>query len=189
MYHGCVNPQSGRGNTAQKILAVLDKCGKPIEGSIDDNVSPDDIKALSDEVKVNDGKKVLEIANTEGLNVGPNLGINIGISTNNWHELTDLKMGNNILTGTFKIKKAANYGTFVNPLGDGRNRNFKFNIGDTVKINYPVMTDNIPQNKLDKFISKKLMYKIKNFDGYFVTTEFKYDGNTYPSGVVITPTT
>ena len=189
VYHGCVNPQSARGNTSQKILAVLDKCGKPIEGSIDDNVSPDEMKALSDEVKVNDSKKVLEIANTEGFNVGPNLGINIGIVTNNWYELTDLKMGNNILTGTFKIKKAAYYGTFVNPLGDGRNRTFKFNIGDTVKINYPVMTANIPQNKLDKFISKKLMYKIENFDGYFVMTEFKYDGNTYPSGIVITPTT
>ena len=189
VYHGCVNPQSGRGNTSQKILAVLDKCGKPIEGSIDDNVTAEDVKALSDGVKSQDNDKILKIANTEGLNSGSNLGINIGIVTNDWYELTDLKMGNNLLTGTFKIKKTAYYGTFVNPLGDGRNRTFKFNIGDTVKINYPVMTANIPQNKLDKFISKKLMYKIENFDGYFVMTEFKYDGNTYPSGIVITSTT
>jgi hypothetical protein len=51
------------------------------------------------------------------------------------------------------------------------------------------MTANIPQNKLDKFLSKKLMYKIENFDGYFVMTEFKYDGKTYPNSIVITPTT
>ena len=189
VYHGCVNPQSGRGNTSQKILAVLDKCGKPIEGSIDDNVTAEDVKALSDGVKSQDNNKILKIANTEGLNSGPNLGINIGIVTNDWYELTDLKMGNNLLTGTFKIKKTAFYGAFVNPLGTGRNHNFKFNVGDTIKINYPVMTAGVPQNKLDKFISKKLMYKIENFDGYFVMTEFKYDGNTYPSGIVITPTT
>jgi len=189
VYHGCVNPQSARGNTSQKILAVLDKCGKPIEGSIDDNVSPDEMKALSDEVKVNDSKKVLEIANTEGLNAGPNLGINIGLLSGRSYDVSDLKMGNNVLTSTVKIKKLAYYGFFVNPLGDGRNRTFKFNVGDTIKINYPVQSVDIRENKLNRLITDSYLYKIPNFNGYFVTNEFKYNGNTYPNGIVITPTT
>jgi hypothetical protein len=48
IYHGCVNPQSARGNTSQKILAVLDKCGKPIDGTVEDNVSDEDMQSLSD---------------------------------------------------------------------------------------------------------------------------------------------
>ena len=72
IYHDCVNPQSARGNTSQKILAVLDKCGMPIKGTTDDNVSAEEIQSLSDQVNTQNNEKLTEIINTQGLTVVPN---------------------------------------------------------------------------------------------------------------------
>lgn len=49
VYHDCVNPRASRGNQSQKILAVLDKCGKPIEDTVNDDVSFELAKSLSDD--------------------------------------------------------------------------------------------------------------------------------------------
>jgi hypothetical protein len=190
IYHGCVNPQSSRGNTAQKILAVLDKCGKPIQGSIDDNVSPEEIQALADEVKTNDNKKVLEIANTEGLNVEPNIGTNFGLLPNKMSTVSDITLKGDTLTAKLTITKPSRtLGLFVNPLGDGKNRNFRFNVGDTIKVNYKVMPANINEKKLNKLLSDNIIYKIPNFDGYMTRNPFEVNGTKYPYSVVITLTT
>jgi hypothetical protein len=196
VYHGCVNPQSARGNTAQKILAVLDKCGKPIQGSIDDKVSPEEIQALADEVKSGDNARVeaskkefKEKLNTEGVTINPGQSFNIGLASNNFYDVSNIMINNNSVSANIAIKKDMMMGFVYNASGDNKWGSVKMIKGDKLKVNFQSLPIKIKEGKLDKFISDGTISKIPNFNGYFVYKPFEYKGTNYNNKIVITPTT
>jgi hypothetical protein len=196
VYHGCVNPQSARGNTAQKILAVLDKCGKPIEGSIDDNVSEEEAQALSDEVKSQDTAKVeeqkrkfKETLNTEGVYVNPGSSFNATLAPSNFYEISNITLNGEYVTGIFTVKKDFWLGNVKNPLGDGKNGRVQMKKGETFKVSFQSIPLNIREGKLNKLVSDGTIYKIPNLNGYFVYRPFEYNGTNYYDKIVILPTT
>lgn len=196
VYHGCVNPQSARGNTSQKILAVLDKCGKPIEGSIDDKVSQEEIQALSDEVTTQTNAKSLEYKkqfreklSTEGEYVDPNSSFNVTLKPNNFYEVSNVTLNNNFVTATITVKRDMTVGKVKDPLGDGKYGVIGMKKGEIFKVNFQAMPINIGENKLNRLVEDKTLYKIPNFNGYFVDYEFTHRQTTYPNKTVIIPTT
>jgi len=196
VYHGCLNPQSARGNTSQKILAVLDKCGKPIQGSIDDKVSPEEIQALADEVKSGDNARVeaskkefKEKLNTEGVTINPGQSFNIGLASNNFYDVSNIMINNNLVSANITIKKDMMMGFVYNASGDNKWGSVKMIKGDKLKVNFQSLPIKIKEGKLDKFISDGTISKIPNFDGYFVYRPFEYKGTNYNNKIVITPTT
>jgi hypothetical protein len=183
IYHGCVNPQSARGNTSQKILAVLDKCGKPIEGTIEDNVSAEDMQSLSDEVSSSKNKKIDEIINSEGLTPTTSTAINL-FSTKNI-QLVNTDSDNQNLITTFKFNRPISVGSFINPFGGSKPYKHSFKSGDTGKIKYPLKTVNVSQRRLEKLTEDGLLVKVPNFDGYFVPYPIKINGVEYPINTVL----
>ena len=196
VYHGCVNPQSARGNTSQKILAVLDKCGKPIQGSIDDKVSPEEIQALADEVKAGDNARVEEAKkqfkeklNTEGITISPGQSFNIGLASNNFYDVSNVILNNNSISANITLKKDLIMGSVYNASGDNKWGRIKMTKGDKLKVNFTATPVKINQNKLKRLTEDGTIYQIPNSNGYFVYRELKNDGVTYPNNTVITPTT
>jgi hypothetical protein len=190
IYHSCVNPQSARGNTSQKILAVLDKCGKPIEGTVDDAVSAEEIAALSDDVASESNKKLNQIINTEGLvptnNSNP---INIFSLPTKRIQITDFLTDNQNLSVSFKIVGTPLVlGTFVNPLGAAQPYKHRFKTGETGKIKYPLKMVNTNTRKLNKLVEDSSLVKIPNFDGYLTIYPTKLGGVEYPVNTVLVPT-
>lgn len=196
VYHGCVNPQSARGNTTQKILAVLDKCGKPIEGSIDDNVSEAEAQALSDEVKSQDTakveeqkRKIKETLSTEGEFVRPGSSFNATLAPSNFYEILSVTPNGEYVTGTFNTKRDFWLGNIKNAMGDGKYGKVQMKKGETFKLKFQSIPVNIREGKLNRLVSDGTIYTIPNFNGYFVYRPFEYNGTTYSDKIVITPTT
>jgi hypothetical protein len=183
IYHGCVNPQSARGNTSQKILAVLNKCGKPIDGTIEDNVSVEEMQSLSDEMSASKNKKIDEIINSEGLTPTTSTAINL-FSTKNV-QLVNTDSDNQNLIVTFKFNRPIFLGSFINPLGGSKPYKHSFKSGDTGKIKYPLKTVNVSQRRLEKLTEDDSLVKVPNFDGYFVSYPIKINGVEYPINTVL----
>jgi hypothetical protein len=195
VYHGCVNPQSARGNTTQKILAVLDKCGKPIDGSIDDNVSEKEAQALSDEVKAQDTAKVegqkrifKEKLSTEGEYVRPGSPFNVTLEPTGLYEVSNITPNGKYVSATIKSIKDFYVGQVYNPLGDGKYGRTLLKKGETFKVNFQSIPINIREGKLNRLVSDGTIYKIPNFNGYFVYRPFQHNGITYDDKIVIIPT-
>jgi hypothetical protein len=190
IYHNCVNPQSARGNTSQKILAVLDKCGKPIEGTVDDSVSAEEMVALSDEVTTSSNKRVSEIINSVGLvplSGVPDL-IYLLSPSSKEYEITDISSDNEALTVTVKFISSIS-GRFANPLGGEDMYQHTFKSGETGKVRYSIKNINIPQRKLDNLVKDgQNLFKIPNFNGYFITWPIKLGGVKYPVNTVLVNT-
>jgi hypothetical protein len=188
IYHSCVNPQSARGNTSQKILAVLDKCGKPISGTVDDAISPEDVKALSDQVLAASNQKIKEFINAEGLTPTGSNPVNIFSIPSRKVQIIDTSSDNNSLTVSFKFNVTNSLGNFINPSGGSKPYRHTFNAGDTGKIKYPLQNINIRQGKLDRLVENNSLTKLPNFDGYFVPYPVKIGGVEYPGNTVLVPT-
>lgn len=188
IYHSCVNPQSARGNTSQKILAVLDKCGKPISGTVDDAISPEDAKALSDQVLAASNQKLKEFINTEGLTPTGTNPIYIFSIPSRKVQIIDTSYDNNNLTVSFKFNVTNSLGNFINPLGGTKPYRHTFNAGDTGKIKYPLQNIDIRKGKLDKLAQNNSLIKLPNFNGYFVPYSIKIGGEEYPANTVLVPT-
>jgi len=177
-------------------LAVLDKCGKPIQGSIDDKVSPEEIQALADEVKSGDNARVEEAKkqfkeklNTEGITISPGQSFNIGLASNNFYDVSNIILNNNSISANITLKKDLMMGSVYNASGDNKWGRIKMTKGDKLKVNFTVTPVKINQNKLKRLTEDGTIYQIPNLNGYFVYRELKNNGVTYPNNTVITPTT
>lgn len=169
VYHKCVNPQSVRGNNSQKILAVLDRCGKPVEGSIDDNVSPDEVKMFSDQMAELNRKKISEIITNQGLIPLPQSSvINLFKVSAKKLQLSNITSDKDYVTISFKCMSPIDIGYFNNPLGGKKPYKHRFNTGDVVKIKYPISKVQIPNKKLQQNINSGILVKIPEFNGYLV---------------------
>jgi hypothetical protein len=190
IYHDCVNPQSARGNTSQKILAVLDKCGMPIKGTTDDNVSAEEIQSLSDQVNTQNNEKLTEIINTQGLTVVPNTtgGTNFFPENSKKLIISNIQSNKQFLTVTYNIKSPMVLGYFINPFGGSKPYKHSFKGNETVKINFQIQPSDIPERRLKKYEERGMITKVPNFNGYNVDLSFNEKGVEYPSNVIIVST-
>lgn len=182
IYHECVNPQSTRGNTSQKILAVLDKCGMPIKGTVEDNVSIEDIQSLSDEVSSISNSKVKEIISTEGLVPFTDSGV-INLFSKKSIPLENVVSDGKYLVASFKFNSPLSVGYFFNPLGGSKKYKHNFKAGDTAKIKYPIKS--LPKRKIEKLENDGMVIKVPNFDGYLSNYPIENKGITYPTNTVL----
>lgn len=184
IYHECVNPQSTRGNTSQKILAVLDKCGMPIKGTVEDNVSAEDIQFLSDEVSSISNKRVNEIISTEGLVPFTDSGvINLFSQSPKRVQFENAVSDGEYLIASFKFNYPTSVGNFFNPLGGSKKYKHYFKVGDTAKIKYPIKS--LSKRKIKKLLEDGVVEKVPNFDGYLLNYPFEDKGVTYPTNTVL----
>ena len=189
IYHDCVNPQAARGNTSQKILAVLDKCGMPIKGTVLDNVSPEEMMSLSDAVKSENNEKLIELINTQGLTVLPNTyGSSFFSSPTKRLAITDVKTNGQFITVTYNVKQPMKLGYFSDPMGSTKPYRHTFKGGETVNVNFKSQPTEMSEKRLQKYVNDEMITKIPNFNAYFVNQEFKDRGITYPVSIAIIPT-
>lgn len=186
VYHGCVNPQSARGNTSQKILAVLDKCGKPIEGTIDDSISDEEVKALSDQISTSSNERIKEIVNNDGLTPTGINGLNLFSSSKNL-EIINISPDGEFLTVTVKFNSKFNSGNVKHPLGISKLFNYNFNTGETGKFKYPIANVNVPQKRLNKLVEDGYLVKVPNFNGYYTYYSVNLGGIKYPVNTILVP--
>jgi hypothetical protein len=188
IYHECVNPQSARGNTNFKILAVLDKCGKPIQGRVDDNVNAEEAKALSDNVSGERTNKIYEVAKTQGLNIIPeNTPILSRLLQKKIVKIAGTELNENFYTIIFDILSKTPSIKFSNILGGTKNEFLSFEPGQTVKFNYPVQTVNFSKNKIQELIEDNRIIQIPNTNAYIVIMGFLIGKKEYFTNFVLIP--
>jgi hypothetical protein len=189
IYHDCVNPQAARGSTSQKILAVLDKCGMPIKGSVQDNVSSEEMQALSDDVNTKNSEKLSEIIKTEGLTVRPGTyGGSFFPGASRRFQISNIKSNGQFLTITYKINQPMKMGYFNDPMGGSKPYRHSFNAGETINVNFQTQPSEISQRRLEKYVENGTLSKVPNFNGYLVNQSFEDRGTQYPASIIITPT-
>lgn len=187
IYHGCVNPMSARGNTSQKILAVLDKCGNPIEGSIDDNVSEEEMAKLADNVSVSSSEKIKEIVTTKGL-VPRQEGSTINLlKLTKGITLLNLELDGDYLVATIKFDKGYTSRNFLEPIFGEKTYTYSFKQGDVGKIRYPVKKAKLRKNKIENLINSGYLEKVPNFNGYLTLYSIEDGRETYGVNTVLIP--